>query len=201
MDEYHDIWHFRREAKWRLSRATEIGDCNRFDLLGAKARRPIVKSLAAPSVARDVFGMRQASMQNRWRLLVELAADKPLALGFVQVYGALRGLGVDLDADYTTLCRNLNAWEAHQPPLVVTGHGERTKARAPMVMIQVPFLTQWLLWTAEARAMAIAVPRGSVNFDRIRRIACDQIPLGLPPPPTSTLTWSEGSRLVGQTRV
>ena len=72
---------------------------------------------------------------------------------------------------------------------------------APMVMIQLPFLTQWLLWTAEARAMAIAVPRGSVNFDRIRRIACDQIPLGLPPPPTSTLTWSEGSRLVGQTRV
>ena len=200
MDEYHDIWHFRREAKWRLSRAAEIGDCNRYDLLGAKARRPIVKSLAAPAVARDVFGMRQASMQNRWRLLVELAADKPLALGFVQVFGALRGFGVDLDADYTTLCRNLNAWEAHQPPLVVTGHGERTKARAPMVMIQVPFLTQWLLWTAEARAMAIAVPRGSVNFDRIRRIACDQIPLGLPPPATSTLTWSEGKQLLRKTR-
>ena len=201
MDEYHDIWHFRREAKWRLDNATEIAGCNRFDLMGAKARRPIVKSLATISVARDLLGMRQASMQNRWRLLVELAADKPLALGFVQVFGALRGLGVDLDADYTTLCRNLNSWEAQKPPLVVTGHGERTKARAPMVMIQVPFLTQWLLWTAEARAMAIAVPRGSVNFDRIRRIACDQIPLGLPPPPTSTLTWSEGSRLVGQTRV
>ena len=89
MDEYHDIWHFRREAKWRLSRAAEIGDCNRYDLLGAKARRPIIKSLAAPSVARDVFGMRQASMQNRWRLLVELAADKPLALGFVQVYAQI----------------------------------------------------------------------------------------------------------------
>ena len=172
MDEYHDIWHFRREAKWRLSRATEIGDCNRFDLLGAKARRPIVKSLATISVARDLLGMRQASMQNRWRLLVELAADKPLALGFVQVFGALRGLGVALAADYTPLCRNLNSWEAHQPPLVVTGHGERTNARAPMVMIQVPFLTKWLLWTAEARALSIAEPRGSLDFKAISRIAC-----------------------------
>ena len=197
MDEYHDIWHFRREAKWRLDNATEIAGCNRFDLMGAKARRPIVKSLATISVARDLLGMRQASMQNRWRLLVELAADKPLALGFVQVFGALRGFGVDLDADYTTLCRNLNAWEAHQPPLVVTGHGERTKARAPMVMIQVPFLTQWLLWTAEARALSIAEPRGSLDFKAISRIACQQIPLGLPPPVTSRLTWSEGSRLLG----
>ena len=28
MDEYHDIWHFRREAKWRLENATEIAGCN-----------------------------------------------------------------------------------------------------------------------------------------------------------------------------
>ena len=79
MDEYHDIWHFRREAKWRLENATESAGCNRFDLLGAKARRPIVKSLATISVARDLLGMRQASMRDRWRELVELAADNAWA--------------------------------------------------------------------------------------------------------------------------
>ena len=74
-------------------------------------------------------------MRNCWRLIVGIAANKPLAIGFIEVDGGLRGLGVDLGVDYTTLCRNLNGWEDRQPPLVVAGHGKRTRARAPVAII------------------------------------------------------------------
>ena len=82
MDKTPEIWAYRNDAKWRLRRAAEHGGCHTFDLLGSGARRPIIESLTAPDVARNVFGMRQASMQDRWRALVGLAADNTYALGF-----------------------------------------------------------------------------------------------------------------------
>ena len=85
MNKTRNIWTYRYEAKARLRLAAEYGGCHTFDLLTSGARSPIIKSLTAPDVARNVFGMRQASMQNRWRALVGLAADNPYALGFRKV--------------------------------------------------------------------------------------------------------------------
>ena len=196
VDKTQNIWNYRYDAKWRLLHAVEYGGCSRSDLLGSQARRPIIKSLAAHSVARDVFGMRQASMRDRWRELVELAADNAWALGFRKVDGALRGLAVDTDTCFSTLSRNLTAWENRHPPLVMTGYGKRTKARAPLVLIHIPLLTQWLLWTAEARSYVFAqVPR-VIDLEAIRGIACELIPLGVPPPLTSAVTWPEANRIL-----
>jgi len=191
------VWEQRRWAYRRLVAATEIGDCRPSDVIGASARRPIIRAFTQPEIARDIFGMRQATMRNRWRLIVGIAADKPLAIGFIQVDGGLRGLGVDLGVDYTTLCRNLNGWENRQPPLVVTGHGKRTRARAPVAIIQIPLLTEWLLWTAEARAHSLGDHRGVIGFETITQIGRTLIPLGLPPPASPMVYWDEARRLLG----
>ena len=190
------IWVQRREARSRLAYATQVAGCVRGDLVGSGARRPIIRAFTDLEVARDVFGIRQASMRDRWRLLVGLAADKPLALGFISVDGGLRGLGVDLDVDYTTLSRNLNSWESRRPPLVVTGHGKRIRARAPVAIIQIPLLTQWLLWTAEARAYSLGGHRGVIGFETIAEIGRALIPLGLPPP-SPMVYRDEARRLLG----
>ena len=201
MNKTRNIWTYRYEAKTRLGLAAKYGGCHTFDLLRSGARSPIIKSLTAPDVARNVFGMRQASTQNRWRALVGLAADNPYALGFRQVDGGLRGLTEDmntcLDADtcFTTLSRNLNEWSTRQPPLVLTGYGKQTRARPPLALIHIPLLTQWLLWTAEARANVFAqVPR-VIDLNTICAVACRLIPLGAPPP-SSKLERSEANRLL-----
>ena len=201
MDKTPEIWAYRNDAKWRLRRAAEHGGCHTFDLLGSGARRPIIESLTAPDVARNVFGMRQASMQDRWRALVGLAADNTYALGFRKVDGGLRGLADDMDtclgadSSFTTLSRNLNEWSTRQPPLVLTGHGKRTRARAPLALIYIPLLTRWLLWTAEARANVFAQAPRVIDLNTICEVACRLIPLGTPPP-SSTLERSEANRLL-----
>ena len=201
MDKTQNIWTYRNDAKWRLNRAAEYGGCHATELLKSGARSPIIKSLTAPDVARNVFGMRQASMQNRWRALVGLAADNPYALGFRNVDGGLRGLAddmgtcLDADSSFTTLSRNLNEWGARQPPLVLTGHGKRTRARAPLDLIHIPLLTRWLLWTAEARANVFAQAPRVIDLNTICEVACRLIPLGTPPP-SSKLERSEANRLL-----
>jgi hypothetical protein len=201
MDKTQNIWTYRNDAKWRLNRAAELGGCHATELLKSGARSPIIKSLTAPDVARNVFGMRQASMQDRWRALVGLAADNPYALGFRNVDGGLRGLAddmntcLDADSSFTTLSRNLNEWSTRQPPLVLTGHGKRTRARAPLDLIHIPLLTRWLLWTAEARANVFAQAPRVIDLNTICEVACRLIPLGTPPP-SSTLERSEANRLL-----
>ena len=201
MDKTQNIWTYRNDAKWRLNSAAEYGGCHAAELLKSSARSPIIKSLTAPDVARNVFGMRQASMQNRWRALVGLAADNPYALGFRNVDGGLRGLAddmntcLDADSSFTTLSRNLNEWSTRQPPLVLMGYGKQTRAHAPLVLIHIPLLTRWLLWTAEARANVFAqVPR-VIDLNTICEVACRLIPLGAPPP-SSTMERPEANRLL-----
>ena len=191
------VWEQRRKARNRLTYATRVGDCTRGDLIGAGPRKHITRAFTQREVARDVFGMRQVTMRDRWRLIVAVAADKPLAIGFIQVDGGLRGLGVDLGVDYTTLCRNLNGWEDRRPPLVVTGHGKRIGARAPVAIIQIPLLTEWLLWTAEARAHSLGGHRGVIGFETIAEIGRTLIPLGLPPPLSPMVYRDEARRLLG----
>ena len=201
MDKTQNIWTYRNDAKWRLNRAAEYGGCHATELLKSGARSPIIESLTAPDVVRNVFGMRQASMQDRWRALVGLAADNTYALGFRKVDGGLRGLAEDmntcLDADssFTTLSRNLNEWSTRQPPLVLMGYGKQTRARPPLALIHIPLLTQWLLWAAEARANWFAIRSKAIDLNTISKVACRLIPLGTPPP-SSKLERSEANRLL-----
>ena len=108
----------------------------------------------------------------------------------------LRGLAVDIGEDHSTLCRNLNSWESREPPLVLTGHAKEKKTNVPLVLIHVPLLTRWLLWVAEARASFFSGKRGVIDTEMILEIVRCQVPLGLPPPVVSELSWVEARRLI-----
>ena len=189
------IWQHRKDAVQRLEIATMIGECEKYDLLGAKYRNAVTRALTTSEVSSRVFNMRQSTMQERWKFLVELCADKPLALGFMQVYNGLRGLALDLEEDHSTLSRNLRSWESRKPPLILTGHNDKAK-KNPLVLIHVPFLTQWLLWVAESRASFKSGKPGIIGDETILEIVRSQVPLGLPPPVTNELSLSEAMRLI-----
>ena len=191
-----DTVALHNDAFKRLGYACRLGgDCSRSDLIGSSVRRPIINSLTGTEIARDVFGMRRESMRNRWRITVELAADKPAALGFLKVDGGLRGLATDMSQHYSTLSRNLAAWSGRQPPLILIGYGKRIRARPPITHIHIPLLTQWLLWTAEARALVFGNRPGALDFETIREVGRCLIPLGAPPP-SSGLSRAEARRIL-----
>ena len=153
MDSDFTINEHQADAYKRLNRALNLGgSLNAGDLLGANTRAHITRPMTASGTARTLFGLRQTSTHRLWQALVKRCADNPRALGFLRVDGGLRGLGEELGIDHTTLSRRLKAWETRHPPLVMTGYEQRSRARESLALIQIPLLTEWLLWTAEARA-------------------------------------------------
>jgi hypothetical protein len=104
----------------------------------------------------------------------------------MRVEGGLRGLGEELGVDHTTLSRNLNAWETRHPPLVATGYEQHSRARESLALIQIPLLTEWLLWTAEARVRWLSYQPGHLWDTDVVDIQRVFIPQGMPPPPDIT---------------
>ena len=171
MNKKHDLYRAFNKARRRLRFATEMGDCSVADLLRSKARRPVINALTSDYFTQEQMGMRQRSMRDRWAELVELAADKSWALGFVEVDRGIRGLGEDLQTPFTSLSRNLVAWREANPPLVRIATDIPEGDQERVVMLQVPLVTRWLLWVAEYRAHYFAqVPR-ALYLDEISEIA------------------------------
>ncbi len=189
----------RRDALRRLRAAAEFGACTRGDLLGAGVRRPLTAVLADQRTAARAFGLRGVEVQQRWARLVAAASDSPTALGFVVVDGSLRDLVARLGVDDDALLRNLRTWGAKRPPIAVSGEtapsGGRRQGR-PSAVVQVPLLTAWLLWTAEARSVLHRGIQGYIGAERIRQVAEALIARGMPPPPEKTLLPLDADRLV-----
>ena len=62
--------------------------------------------------------------------------------------------------------------------------------------MQVPLLTAWLLWTAEARAVVFRGVHGFIGVDRVRQVAVTLIAHGEPPPREKTLLPLDADRLI-----
>jgi len=192
-----NAWAVRHEAWGRLKYARLIaGSCRPCDLVGGKTRRPIIRAFLDEALTKQVLGISWTSQRALWARIVDIVADRPTALGFYQFDEGIRGLACDLDVDYSTLSRNLASWRDREPPLVVMGFGEKTWTRDKYALLQVPMLTQWLLWVAETRARVRKQRRDLIDDQAIIKIAQLLIPLWLPPPPTNEVTWQEGRRLL-----
>ena len=181
------IQKHQADAYQRLHHALNLsGDLKVGDLLGANTRAHVTRPMTEPGTARTLYGLRQTSTHRLWQALVKRCADSPRALGFMRVDGGLRGLGAELGVDHTTLSRSLKAWESRHTPLVVTGHEQHSRARESLVLIQVPLLTEWLLWTAETRARWLGHQPGHLSDTDIVDIQRVFIPQGMPPSPEIT---------------
>ena len=183
----------RDESLARLRAAQRFGGCTRAALLGGTVRGPLLTAMADTETAKVRFGMRGADLQKRWVRLVELAGSRPASLGFVQVDGTLRTLAKQLRSDQATLARNLRAWERRdRPPVVV----ESIRGKKPTVLVQLPLLTDWLLWTADARAVLQRGHQGFIGTDVIREVAVTLIGRGLGPPPEKALLPLDAQRMI-----
>jgi hypothetical protein len=122
-----------------------------------------------------------------------LAGARPASLGFVQVDGTLGLLAKQLHTNQATLSRNLRAWERRDRPLVLA---EATRGKKSTVLVQIPFLTAWLLWVADARAVVHRGHQGFIGTDIIRQVAVTLISRGLRPPPEKALLPLDAQRMI-----
>ena len=181
------IQEHQADAHRRLNDALNlVGDLTAGDLLGATTRAHIIRPMTDPATARTLFGLRQSSTHRLWRALVVRCGGAPRALGFLRVDGGLRGLGAELGLDHTTLSRRLKAWETRHPPLVMTGYEQRSRARESLSLIQIPLLTEWLLWTAEVRVRRLSNQPDHLWDTAVVDIQRMFIPQGMPPSPDIT---------------
>ena len=187
MDSDFTINEHQADAYKRLNRALNLGgSLNAGDLLGANTRAHVTRPMTEPETARTLYGLRQTSTHRLWRALVKRCAETPGALGFLRVEGGLRGLGEELGIDHTTLSRRLKAWETRHPPLVMTGYEQHSRARESLALIQIPLLTEWLLWTAEVRVRWLSDQPGHLWDTAVVDIQRMFIPQGAPPSPDIT---------------
>ena len=162
-------------------------------LLGVRVRKLVVRAFCSELATRSGFGMRQKTMRDRWSQLVELTAATPTALGFFKVEGGLRGLAQELSTDHTTLSRNLKTWAERPYPLVRTDFDLLSDCKS-LGWIQIPLLTDWLIWTAEQRARLESRQPGHLYEKTIVRLTEYMIPMGITPP--CDITSEEASRLM-----
>ena len=187
MDNDFKIWEHQADAYKRLNRALNLGGhLSAGDLLGANTRAHVTRLMTEPGTTRALYGLRQLSTHRLWQALVKRCADNPRALGFLRVDGGLRGLGAELGLDHTTLSRSLKGWESRHPPLVVTGYQQRSRARESLALIQIPLLTDWLLWTAEVRARWLSRQPDHLSDTHIVDIQRMFVPQGPAPSPDIT---------------
>ena len=195
MDNQHDLEELHSDTKTTLRYACYLaGGCYPSQLLDVRARKLMVRAFCSELATRSGFGMRQKTMRDRWSQLVELTAATPTALGFFKVDGGLRGLAETLNTDHTTLFRNLKTWAERPYPLVRTDLGSRSD-RQPLRWIQIPLLTDWLIWTAEQRARLESGQPSHLYKTTIVDLTEYMIPMGITPP--CDITSEEASGLMG----
>jgi hypothetical protein len=195
MDNDFTICEDQADAHRRLQRALNLGgSLNAGDLLGANTRAHVTRPMTEPETAITLYGLRQSSTHRLWRALVKRCAETPRSLGFMRVEGGLRGLGAELGVDHTTLSRSLKAWESRHLPLVVTGREQHSRARESLALIQIPLLTEWLLWTAEVRVRWLSDQPGHLWDTAVVDIQRMFIPQGMPP--SSDITRQDAARML-----
>ncbi|HCV35850.1 MAG TPA: hypothetical protein DF783_02915 [Acidimicrobiaceae bacterium] len=187
------VFQARNDALRRFRDAVEFGGCSRGDLLGSPVRRPVVDVFADPATASRVFGLRGTDAQGRWSQLVRGAAESPTSLGFVHADGTVGDLVGRFGGGRDVFLRNLRTWGAKRPPIVVSA--ER-KDRKKTAIVQVPLLSAWLLWIADARSVTYRGMQGFIGAERIRQVAVSLIVNGKMPPPEKALLPVDADRLI-----
>lgn len=171
----------RREAALQLR-----PDQNPSMLLPPAQRRAL-----AASAASWLDAAPRGDTRRRWSSLASAAAAPTQELGLIRVpAGGLRSLATRLfpDAKDPTraLSRNLQVWEPEG--LVKVFSGVRVKRYAPVVAVQVPHLTDCLVWLMHARALALG-PAPGPNIIDVEKTAVAFCAARLLPPPAVGSGW------------
>tara|TARA_B110000014_G_scaffold188850_1_gene137649 strand:- start:49 stop:768 length:720 start_codon:yes stop_codon:yes gene_type:complete len=196
-----DLKERRNQAVSVLAFVVRNSGATRGNLIGASTRNLVVRGLTNAEFAKTHLGMRQSSVRQRWSALVALAAVKPNSLGFVSVSDGVVGIAEEMRCDPSTVFRNLKTWSEKVPPLVEVGFVKKPKRQPQVALLQIPILTEWLLFTAAARGAKEAGLLNAARFEQIRELTGLYIAQGIPPPQTGgVLTWQEAQTLIDQAK-
>ena len=140
-----------RAEAWRLlNRSLNRAGVGLDLLVPRRVLGAIANGLIASVELGGSAAMRERSERQRWAALAHAATRGPRMLGFVSVGdGGLRQLSDRLEVSHTVLARSLKRWEERDRPLVKRFYGPRTTRYAPVAYVQVPLVTELVLWSAE----------------------------------------------------
>jgi len=163
-------------------------------LIGLTSRRIIQESLTSDAFYGLHNGFRQRSTRETWKSLVQEASRRPLSLGFIRFDEGIPGLAGMLQRDHTTLSRNLKTWSEQRAPLVIVDKRKQPGRKPFAYMIQIPTLTEWLSFTASAKAFAETGMPGAMTWSQIRAFPKTLVPKGVPAPPAGTPVLFEDAK-------
>ena len=196
-----DLKQRHNQALGVLSYIVRSSGATRGNLLGASTRRLVVAGLTTDEFARTRLGMRQSSVRQRWSKLVSLSAAKPNSLGFITARDGIVEIAEEMRCDPSTLFRNLKSWTNKEPPLVEVGFVKKPKRQPQVALLQIPILTEWLLFTAATRGAKEAGLPHAARFEQIRELTELYIAQAIPRPVTGgVLTWQEAQTLIDQAK-
>ena len=183
----------RELAIERFKSAQRFGSCSPSDLLGSSIRAPVLSVLSEKKVAIRSYGMRGSDFQSQWFKLVDLAGARPDSLGFIERKGNLKKFSKELKVKEDEIQKNLKAWSRRKnPPVIYETHSGK-KAR---ITIQIPLLTEWLLWVADSRSVVHRGMKGYLNFRTINELTTSLISKGISPPPEKNLLPVDAARMI-----
>ena len=137
--------------------------------------------------------MRGSDFQSQWFKLVDLAGARPDSLGFIERKGNLKKFAKELKVKEEDIQKNLKAWSRRKnPPVIYETHSGK-KAR---ITIQIPLLTEWLLWVADSRSVVHRGMKGYLNFRTINELTTSLISKGISPPPEKNLLPVDAARMI-----
>ena len=183
----------RKLAIERFKSAQRFGSCSPSDLLGSSIRAPVLAALSEKKVAIRSYGMRGSDLQSQWFKLVDLAGARPDSLGFIECKGNLKKFSKELKVKEEAIQKNLKAWSRRKnPPVIYETHSGK-KSR---IIIQIPLLTEWLLWIADSRSVVHRGMKGYLNFRNINELTTSLISKGILPPPEKNLLPVDAARMI-----
>jgi hypothetical protein len=183
----------RELAIERFKSAQRFGSCSPSDLLGSSIRAPVLSVLSEKKVAIRSYGMRGSDLQSQWFKLVDLAGARPDSLGFIEHKGNLKKFAKELKVKEEEIQKNLKAWSRRKnSPVIYETHSGK-KAR---ITIQIPLLTEWLLWVADSRSVVHRGMKGYLNFRTINELTTSLISKGISPPPEKNLLPVDAARMI-----
>ena len=171
------------------------------EFLAGLERHVVSSVVGGDTYAREVLGMRQRSMRQRWKRIVKEATRYPKTLGYITVEQGLDDVAQRFRCEPSTLFRNLRTWEAQEPPLVVCGYERDYGRKQRIAVMQIPLLSDWLLFMARANAKTLGGLPNAMDVAQTRRLVRAYLKACLPPPLSmASISATEAEKLISEAK-
>jgi hypothetical protein len=171
------------------------------EFLAGLDRHVVGSAIGGDAYARDVLGMRRSSMRQRWKRIIKEVTRHPDSLGYITVKKGLNDVAQRLRCEPSTLFRNLRTWETQEPPLVVCGYVRDHGRKQRIGVIQVPLVSDWLLFIARANAQSLGGLPNAITTAQTRKLVRAYLKARLPPPLSeASVSAIEAEKLIAEAR-